>query len=109
MIIYDGALAEVTARFGRERQIHLTLSEPVDDAVARASAALDGWGGIQASQPDSARLLIAFDSRTATSGELSRDLVTALPVADIRIEEPTPEPIIPQLYEGSLTFESATG
>ena len=108
-IIYDGALNDVTARFGWERQLHLTLSEQVDDAVARASAALAGRDGIQPSQPDSSRLVIAFDSRTATSGELIRDLATALPLADIRIEEPTAESIIRQLYEGSLTFESATG
>lgn len=34
-----------------------------------------------------------------------RDLDTALPVADIRIEEPTAESIIRRLYEGSLQFE----
>lgn len=34
-----------------------------------------------------------------------RDLATALPVADIRIEEPTAESIVRQLYESSLKFE----
>jgi len=104
-IIYDGALSEVTARFGWERQLHLTLSEPLDDAVKQAAAALGGRDGIYPTQPDPSRLSIAFDSRTATSGELIRDLATALPVTDIRIEEPTAESIIRQLYEGSLNFE----
>lgn len=104
-IIYDGALSEVTARFGWERQLHLTLSEPLDDAVGRATAALRGRDGIHPSQPDPSRLLIAFDTRTAISGELIRDLATALPLPDIRIEQPTAESIIRQLYEGSLNFE----
>jgi ABC-2 type transport system ATP-binding protein len=104
-IVYDGALGEVTSRFGWERQLHLTLSEPLEDAVDQATTALNGRDGIHPTQPDPSRLLIAFDSRTATSGELIRDLATALPVADIRIEEPSAESIIRQLYEGSLNFE----
>ncbi len=107
-IIYDGALSEVTARFGWERQLHLTLSEPLDDVVGRATAALGDRAGIVPTQPEPLRLLITFDSRSATSGELIRDLATALPVADIRIEQPSAESIIRQLYEGSLTFADAS-
>ncbi len=52
-------------------------------------------------------MTVTFDSREATSGELIRDLATALDVTDIRIEEPTAESIIRRLYEGDLQFETA--
>ncbi len=106
-IVYDGALAEVTSRFGWERRLHLTLTEPDDAAVETASRALTNRAGAGASQPEPTTVTVTFDSREATAGELIRDLATALPVTDIRIEEPTAESIIRRLYEGDLTFETA--
>jgi ABC-type uncharacterized transport system ATPase subunit len=41
-----------------------------------------------------------------TPGELIRDLATAIPVADIRIDEPSAESIIRRLYEGDLQFDA---
>lgn len=102
-IVYDGALSEVTTRFGWERSLHLTFSEPVPGAIAAAEGAVQDEGTTFA-QLDETRLTIAFDSRRMTSGQLIRDLATALPVADIRLEEPTAESIIRKLYEGSLRF-----
>ena len=106
-IVYDGALAEVTARFGWERRIHLTLTEPDEAAVETASRALASRPGAVPSQPEPTQVTVTFDSREATSGELIRDLATALDVTDIRIEEPTAESIIRRLYEGDLQFETA--
>jgi ABC-2 type transport system ATP-binding protein len=104
-IVYDGALAEVTRRFGWEQSLYLTLSEPTPDAAGER--ALAHRQGITVSQPNDVDLSVIFDSREVTSGELIRDLATAVPIADIRIEEPTAESIIRKLYEGSLQFESA--
>lgn len=106
-IVYDGALAEVTTRFGWERALHFTLSDPTSDACAISSRALGDQLGITITQPDESRLSVTFDSRTRSSGELIRDLATILPVVDIRIEEPTAESIIRKLYEGSLHFDDA--
>jgi ABC-2 type transport system ATP-binding protein len=106
-IVYDGALAEVTRRFGWELQLHLTLTEESTDATARSADALNRHPHARIDQPDETHLTIAFDSRVATSGELIRDLATALPIADIRIEEPSAESIIRKLYEGSLSFDAA--
>jgi ABC-2 type transport system ATP-binding protein len=102
-IVYDGALSDITTRFGWERSLHLTFSEPVPSAIAAAEGAVQDEGTTFA-QLDETRLTIAFDSRRMTSGQLIRDLATALPVADIRLEEPTAESIIRKLYEGSLRF-----
>ncbi len=104
-IVYDGALSEVTTRFGWERAVHLTLIEPDDSALDTASTALVHRPGTVASQPDLTTVTVTFDSREATSGELIRDLATALAVTDIRIEEPSAESIIRRLYEGDLEFE----
>ncbi len=103
-IVYDGALAEVTARFGWEWAVHLTLTEPDDSAVETASQALADRPGAAAAQPESSLVTVTFDSREVTSGELIRDLATALDVTDIRIEQPTAESIIRRLYEGDLEF-----
>jgi ABC-2 type transport system ATP-binding protein len=106
-VVYDGALVEVTRRFGWEQSIHLTLGEPALDAASASERALAHRQGTTISQPDDVSLSVTFDSREATSGELIRDLATAVPIADIRIEEPSAESIIRKLYEGSLQFESA--
>src|SRR5699024_6384326 len=103
-IIYDGALADVTRRFGYEQQLHLTLGDEDPGADSAARSALGRHDHARVSQPDPTHLTIAFDSRAATSGELIRDLATSLPLTDIRIEEPTAESIIRKLYEGSLSF-----
>ncbi|HWV23421.1 MAG TPA: hypothetical protein VNZ58_04455, partial [Thermomicrobiales bacterium] len=105
-IVYDGALAEVTRRFGYEQQIHLTLGDETPDASSIGETALAGYTHARIGQPDATHLMVVFDSREATSGELIRDLATALPIADIRIKEPTAESIIRKLYEGALSFES---
>ncbi len=107
-IVYDGALNDVTTRFGWERAIHLTLTEPDDSAVETASRALTNRSGSVATQPEPTRVTVTYDSREVTSGELIRDLATALDVTDIRIEEPSAESIIRRLYEGDLQFDSAT-
>lgn len=107
-IVYDGALKEVTRRFGWEQQLHLTFNDPAPQAVALSTSALERHEHLRIEQPDEPHLTITFDSRDATSGELIRDLATALPIADIRIEEPSAESIIRKLYEGSLTFESVS-
>lgn len=104
-IVYDGALAEVTQRFGWEQMLHLTFNEPVTDAATGTETALASHPHARVINLDDVNLTISFDSRESTSGELIRDLATALTIADIRIEEPTAESIIRKLYEGSLRFE----
>lgn len=104
-IVYDGALADVTRRFGWEQQLHLTLSEESPRGSDLSAAALRRHAHARVDQPNKTHLTIVFDSREASSGEIIRDLATALPIADIRIEEPTAESIIRKLYEGSLSFD----
>jgi ABC-2 type transport system ATP-binding protein len=106
-IIYDGPFAEVTRRFGWEQHVLLTLTYDTPGAATLASEALRGHAHAQAAQPSPGTVRVAFDSRQATSGEIIRDLATALSIADISIEVTSAESIIRQLYEGSLSFTDA--
>lgn len=101
-VIYDGAFAEVTRRFGWEHRVVVTLTEEYPDAAATVSQVLPSHAN--ATMASSSELAVTFDSRISTSGEIIRDLATSLPIADISIEEVSAENIIRNLYEGSLSF-----
>lgn len=102
-IIYDGAFAEVTRRFGWEQKVAVTLSS--DDTVELDSLASTLPGHAHVTQPSPEQIEVTFDSRLSTSGEIIRDLAMVLPIADIRIEETSAESIIRNLYDGALSFE----
>lgn len=106
-IIYDGEFAEVTRRFGWEKKVRVTLTEETDQAN-EARQALGRVPFREVTQPAPATVLVAFDSRATTSGEIIRALATTLPIADIAIEETSAESIIRNLYEGTLRFEEDT-
>jgi ABC-2 type transport system ATP-binding protein len=108
-IVYDGALAQITDRFGWERTLRLTLSEPTPGAGADATDALGGHLDVAVSQPSDTALEVAYDGRRVSSGVLIRDLATRVPMADIEIQQPSAESIIRQLYEGTLRFDDETG
>ena len=104
-IIYDGEFAEVTRRFGWEQKDVVTLVEESPEAERQAATALGRHNHASISQPTPTSLQISFDSRKTTSGEIIRDVATALPITDISIEEISAESIIRNLYEGSLNFQ----
>lgn len=104
-IIYDGEFAEVTRRFGWEQKIVLTLLEETPAAGDLATHALTRNSHATITQPSDTALEIRFDSREATSGEIIRDVATALPIADISIEKTSAESIIRNLYEKTLSFQ----
>jgi ABC-2 type transport system ATP-binding protein len=106
-IVFDGPLETITARFGRDRVIHLLLSEAAPDAAALAQAALPELPAEAVRQPEPHRLAVAFDAAQITAGAIAGRLFPLLPVADLRIEEPTIETILGRLYTGALSFEDA--
>jgi ABC-2 type transport system ATP-binding protein len=103
-IVYDGPFREITRRFGYEQSLHLALREDVPDAESSAGRAIAGREA-RVARPGAASLTVTFDARQTSAGELIRDLATALPLGDIRLEEPTAEAIIRKLYEGTLSFD----
>ncbi|MBW3656947.1 MAG: hypothetical protein KY444_12680, partial [Gemmatimonadetes bacterium] len=93
---------------GYERSLHLALGEAVPDAAASAERAIAGREA-RVAQADAMALTVTFDARRVSAGELIRDLATALPLGDMRLEEPTAEAIIRKLYEGTLSFDEERG
>jgi ABC-2 type transport system ATP-binding protein len=109
-IIYDGEFAEVTRRFGWEQKVRVTLADEVTDAAAVARGALGRTPVRSIDQPAPTTVAVALDARVTSTGEIIRALATALPIADIAIEETSAESIIRHLYEGTLQFgEGADG
>ena len=105
-IVYDGALEEIARRFGYEHALHIVLGRKLPNAAAVVRAAWDGRArSARITQTDPTRLMVTFDARQVTSGELIHELAPHLPLADLRIEEPTAESIVRKLYEGTLTFD----
>ena len=84
--------------------VHLLLSAAVPDAAAQAQTALPELPNAAVRQPEPHRLTIAFDVAQLTAGAVAGRLFPLLPVADLRIEEPTIETIIGRLYTGALSF-----
>ncbi len=101
-IVFDGPLQAIKERFGRERMVHLVLHEALPAAAATAELALAGFAPALVQQTDDYRLTVQFDTTTATVGGIASRLLSALPVDDMKIDEPSIESIIRGLYEGKL-------
>jgi ABC-2 type transport system ATP-binding protein len=101
-IVFDGPLRAIKERFGRERMIHLVLTESLPSASGIAAEALAGFPPIRIQQPEQHRLSVQFDSTEASVGAIASRLLSTLPVNDLRIDEPSIESIIRRLYEGQL-------
>lgn len=104
-IVFDGPLQAIKERFGRERIIHLILREASPEASDLARGALAELAPTCIQQPEPHRLSVHFDSAQVTAGVIAGLLLPLLPVNDLRIEEPSVESIIRQLYEGKLQLK----
>lgn len=101
-IVFDGPLQAIKERFGRERMIHLRLHEALPAAGETATQVLAGFATTHVQQTDDYRITVQFDTTTASVGGIASRLLSALPVDDMQIDEPSIETIIRSLYEGSL-------
>jgi len=104
-IVYDGAFDEVTRRFGWEQKVVVTLADGGPDAATLAGAALARVRPVI--EETATGLVVTFDSRLISSGEVIKELAVALPVVDLALEETSAESIVRRLYEGNLTFQPA--
>ncbi|QDP98209.1 ATP-binding cassette domain-containing protein [Microlunatus elymi] len=106
-IVYDGQFDEVTRRFGWEQKVVATLGDGTPDAAERARAALARVEPLI--EATATGLVVTFDSRVISSGEVIKELALALPVVDLALEETSAESIVRRLYEGNLSFQPAEG
>lgn len=103
-IVFDGPVKTIKERFGRERVVHLFLQEATPTALHIAQAALPELAATNLQQPEPHHLIVRFDAAQLTAGAIASRLLALLPINDLRIEEPSIESIIRQLYEGTLHF-----
>jgi ABC-2 type transport system ATP-binding protein len=94
-IMHDGGLEELKARYGARKRLLLTLRNPVDLAALTALPS----AGVAWSQTSPVELVAAVDAGT-DSAALLQTCFGLLPVADVRIEEPTIEQVVAALYGG---------
>ena len=94
-IMHDGALEALKTKYGARKRLELTLREAVD--LATVSALPNE--GVAWSQTSPVELVAAVEAGTDSAALLQR-CFAVLPVADVRIEEPTIEQVVAALYGG---------
>ncbi len=104
-IVFDGSLQAIRERFDCKRIIHLIMHEDVSDAIDIVANMLPEVLPSCIQQPEPHRISVQFDVAHLTAATIAGRLMTLLPVNDLRIEEPSVESIIRQLYEGTLQFK----
>ncbi len=101
-ILFDGPLRTVRELFGRECAVHLGLRGQNPDALERVRQALPELAASCSTRPEEHTLVIQFDRTQVPVGTVVGRLVAALPVQDLRIQEPGIESILRALYQGRL-------
>ncbi len=93
--IFDGALADLKARYVPTREIKVLFSEVTD--AARLEATL-GPLDVRHRGPDA--LTVVLDTRRDSTGEVVGALTSSLKIADLTISEPTLETVVKYIYTG---------
>jgi ABC-2 type transport system ATP-binding protein len=106
-VVIDGSLQAVKAQFDRSRIVHFQLREAVTDSLAISKAALSELAPHATLSAQDYALSVTFDPAQTTAAAVVGRVMAALPVEDLRIEEPSIESIIRQLYEGQLGVVAA--
>jgi ABC-2 type transport system ATP-binding protein len=87
-LIYDGDLKELVRRVRPEKRVTVRLSRPVDRADLEKIAAVVSAGDAQA----------VLSVPAAKVSGVVRDVLAALPVVDLTIEEPPLEEVMSELF-----------
>jgi len=94
-IMHDGALEALKTKYGARKRLLLTLREAVDLSTLTTLPS----NGVVWTQTNPVELVAAVDAGQDSAALLQR-CFGLLPVADVRIEEPTIEQVVAALYGG---------
>jgi len=94
-IMHDGGLEALKSKYGARKRLLLTLREAVDLATITTLPT----AGVTWSQSSPVELVAAVEAGQ-DSAALLQQCFTLLPVADVRIEEPSIEQVVAALYGG---------
>jgi len=97
-IVFDGPLATVTDAFATEGLVRVTLREAPTSLGPLRTALPDA----DVAELDGNELVVRFDRRAATGGEILRPVFDLHDVVDVRIEEPDIETVVRKMYARDL-------
>ncbi len=100
-VLFDGALALLKRQLWRQMQIKIELKEK-DQAAALEALALNS---IDRERVDELTYRLSFDREQHTAGEVIRQIVAAVDVRDIFIQEEPIEEIVRRIYTGPAVLE----
>jgi len=100
-VLFDGALALLKRQLWRQMQIKIELKEK-DQAAALEALALNS---IERERVDDLTYRLSFDRDQHTAGEVIRQIVAAVDVRDIFIQEEPIEEIVRRIYTGPAVLE----
>ena len=95
-VMHDGTLEDLRRRYGGRKKLALTLAQGVDLAQVAELPRED----IEWHQDSAVQVRAFFDDQRWPAAQLLQQVLGALPVADVSIDEPSIEQVIRDLYGG---------
>jgi len=102
-VLYDGPLADLKQRLLRTKQIKFVLK----DRAQAAGIAAFCRDGLEAEQVDEITYRIRFDRVKVSTSDLIRQILAAVEVRDLLIEDEPIEEIVKRIYAGEALREVA--
>ena len=99
-IIFDGSLADVTETFARERVLHFQLRTP----CPAAEQALQRIPNVTVSGQSDTELSVRFDRAFISARDITSAIMQIADISDFRIDEPSIDHVIKQVYDGTLNL-----
>lgn len=96
-VIYDGTLAAIKRRYGRQRQIVFSVADGTQtDGLHEALLPIDQSIRIDRRQDDS--IVVGFNPQLVAASDITRHIVNSYTVTDLTVEEADLEVIIREIY-----------
>jgi len=92
--LYDGSVAEIKKKFGKERMLIVDFVESIHPRF--------DWKGVRATEIDAKKFKFLVDTRMAKISDVTKRILSKYQVHDITVEEPDIEEIIRDIYRRGL-------
>src|SRR5690242_19752681 len=100
-VLYDGLLEDLKHRLLRTKQIKFALK----DRAQAAAIAVFSRDGLELEKIDELTFRISFDRTRVATADLIRQILAAVEVRDLLIEDESIEEIVKRIYAGQATLE----
>ena len=100
-VLYDGPLDQLKARLLRTKQIKFALKDRTQAAAITAFAR----DGLALDKVDELTFRISFDRTQVATADLIRQILAAVEVRDLLIEDESIEEVVKRIYAGQADLE----